>query len=94
MIISEKIKKCYGNLIESIKKCNDKEQKLFMIGSLAVDIGGRCISALSKIFGISRITIRKAIKLFKKRNCILSNYRNKRKKKTYRNISLFRKRYN
>ena len=37
-----------------------------MIGSLAVDIGGRCISALSKIFGISRITIRKAIKLFKK----------------------------
>ena len=66
MIISEKIKKCYGNLIESIKKCNDKEQKLFMIGSLAVDIGGRCISALSKIFGISRITIRKAIKLFKK----------------------------
>lgn len=66
MIISEKIKKCYGNLIESIKKCNDKEQKLFMIGSLAVDIGGKCISALSKIFGISRITIRKAIKLFKK----------------------------
>ena len=66
MIIAEKIKKCYSNLIESIKKCNDKEQKLFMIGSLAVDIGGRCISALSKIFGISRVTIRKAIKLFKK----------------------------
>ena len=36
-----------------------------MIGSLAVDIVKRCISALSKIFKLSRHTVRKAIKLFK-----------------------------
>ena len=47
-----------------IKNCSNKEQKMKMIGSLAVDIGKRCISALSKIFGLSRITIRKAIKIF------------------------------
>lgn len=36
-----------------------------MIGSLAMDIGNDCISALSKIFCLSRQTIRKAIKLSK-----------------------------
>lgn len=66
MSILQKIEKSYSNLIESIKLCQNKEQKMIMIGSLAVDIGNRCISALAKIFGLSRITIRKAIKLFKK----------------------------
>lgn len=66
MSILQKIEKCYGNLIESIKLCLDKEQKMIMIGSLAIDIGKRCISALSKIFHLSRKTIRKAICLFKK----------------------------
>ena len=50
MSILQKIEKCYGNLIESIKLCLDKEQKMLMIGSLAIDIGKRCISPLSKIF--------------------------------------------
>lgn len=66
MSILQKIEKSYSNLIESIKLCQNKEQKMIMIGSLAVDIGNRCISTLAKIFGLSRITIRKAIKLFKK----------------------------
>lgn len=66
MSILQKIEKCYGNLIESIKLCQDKEQKMIMIGSLAIDIGKRCISALSKIFNLSRKTIRKAIQIFKK----------------------------
>ncbi len=65
MSILQKIENCYKNLIESIKKCQNKEQKLIMIGSLASDIGNRCISALSIIFNLSRITIRKAIRLFK-----------------------------
>lgn len=66
MSILQKIEKCYGNLIESIKICQDKEQKMLMIGSLAIDIGKRCISPLSKIFHLSRKTIRNAICLFKK----------------------------
>ncbi len=66
MSILQKIENGYRNLIESIKKCQNKEQKLIMIGSLAADIGNRCISALSMIFNLSRITIRKAIRLFKK----------------------------
>ena len=44
---------------------SNKEQKLKMIGSLALDIGNRCISALSKIFELARSTIRKAIDIFK-----------------------------
>ena len=64
MSILQIIKKSYKNLIKVIKNCSNKEQKMKMIGSLAVDIGKRCISALSKIFGLSRITIRKAIKIF------------------------------
>ena len=63
MSILQIIKKSYKNLIKVIKNCSNKEQKMKMIGSLAVDIGKRCISALSKIFGLSRITIRKAIKI-------------------------------
>lgn len=66
MSILQKIEKCYGNLIDSIKLCLDKEQKMLMIGSLAIDIGNRCMSALSKIFHLSRKTIKKAICLFKK----------------------------
>ena len=50
MSILQKIKKSYSNLIKSIKNYNNKEEKLIMIGSLAVDIVKRCISALSKIF--------------------------------------------
>ena len=65
MSILQKIKKSYSNLIKSIKNYNNKEEKLIMIGSLAVDIVKRCISALSKIFKLSRHTVRKAIKLFK-----------------------------
>lgn len=65
MSILQKIENGYSNLIESIKKCQSKKQKLLMIGSLAVDIGGRCISEFSRIFNLSRITIRKAIRLFK-----------------------------
>lgn len=65
MSILQKIENCYSNLIESIKQCQNKEQKMIMIGSLAMDIGTNCISALSKIFNLSRKTIRKAIKLSK-----------------------------
>lgn len=61
MSILQKIEKCYGNLIESIKICQDKEQKMLMIGSLAIDIGKRCISPPSKIFHLSRKTIRNAL---------------------------------
>ena len=65
MSILQKIEKSYKNLIKTIKNTSNKEQKMKMIGSLASDIGKRCISALSKIFGLSRFTIRKAIKIFK-----------------------------
>ncbi len=65
MSILQKIEKCYKNLIKTIKNISNKEQKMKMIGSLALDIGNRCISALSKIFDLSRFTIRKAIEIFK-----------------------------
>jgi transposase len=37
---------------------------MIMIGSLVTDIGGHCISAVSKIFNISRATVRKAVLIF------------------------------
>lgn len=60
MSILQKLENGYSNLI---KKCENKEQKLLMIGSLAMDIGEGCISSLAKVFCLSRQTIRKAIKL-------------------------------
>ena len=65
MSILQKIEKSHKNLIKTIKNMSNKEQKLKMIGSLALDIGNRCISALSKIFELARSTIRKAIDIFK-----------------------------
>lgn len=63
MSILQKIENEHCNLIKTIKKCENKEQTLLMIGALAMDIGNGCISALSKMFCLSRQTIRKAIKL-------------------------------
>ena len=65
MSILQKIENSHKNLIKMIKNMSNKEQKLKMIGSLALDIGNRCISSFSKMFDLSRPTIRKAIDIFK-----------------------------
>ena len=65
MSILQNIEKSHKNLIKTIKNMSNKEQKLKMIGSFALDVGNGCISAFSKIFLLSRPTIRKAIDIFK-----------------------------
>ena len=68
MSISEKLENGYKNLIENIRKENNKRTKMKLIGSLVLDIGGRCISAISKVIGCSRKFIRKCVE-FVKNSC-------------------------
>lgn len=65
MSILEKIEKFYTNQIEIIKNEKNRITRMKLIGSLALDIGGRCISAISKIISCSRKFIRKSITFVK-----------------------------
>lgn len=58
MSISQKIDNYYKNQIEIIKKKKNSIEKDLMIGSLVVDIGGRCISALSRKLNMCREKIK------------------------------------
>ena len=54
MSISQKLEKCYKNQIENIKSEKNRESKVRQIGSLVLDVGGRCISAIAKVTGSCR----------------------------------------
>lgn len=49
MIISKKIENEHRNQIKIIKKEKNSKVKMKLIGSLVLDIGGRCISAVAKL---------------------------------------------
>ena len=65
MSILEKIEKSYKNQIEIIKREKNRITKMKLIGSLALDIGGRCISAIAKTINCSRKFVRKSIAFVK-----------------------------
>ena len=46
MSITQKLEKCYKNQIENIKNEKNREAKVGQIGSLVLDVGGRCINAI------------------------------------------------
>ena len=46
MSIPQKLEKCYKNQIENIKNEKNREAKVGQIGSLVLDVGGRCINAI------------------------------------------------
>ena len=54
MSIPQKLEKCYRNQIENIKSEKNREAKVKQIGSLVLDVGGRCISAIAKMTGYCR----------------------------------------
>ena len=54
MSISEKLEKMYKNQINNIKNEKNKISKKKMIGSLVLDVGGRCISAIAEALKCSR----------------------------------------
>lgn len=68
MIIAEKIEKVYKNQIEIIKSEKNKITKMKMIGSLVMDIGGRCISAIARVISCSRKFVKQSY-LFVKYGC-------------------------
>ena len=61
MSISEKLEKMYKNQINNIKNEKNKISKKKMIGSLALDIGGRCVSAIAKSLECSRKYVKKML---------------------------------
>ena len=69
MSISEKLEKMYKNQINNIKNEKNKISKKKMIGSLALDIGGRCVSAIAKSLECSRKYVKKCYN-FVKEGCI------------------------
>ena len=54
MSIPQKLEKCYKNQIENIKSEKNREAKVKQIGSLVLDVGGRCISTIAKVTGCCR----------------------------------------
>lgn len=68
MIILHDIELKYKNVIDVIKKCQNKDEKIKLIVALVKDIGGRCVSLLARLLGIARQTIKKYTKVSKNRN--------------------------
>ena len=58
MIISKKLEKFHKNQIENIKNEKNRESKIKQIGALVLDVGGRCISAISIATGCSRAYVK------------------------------------
>lgn len=69
MIISDKLDNEYKNIIENIKNEKNSLLKKKIIGSLVMDIDGRCISQISKKTGCCRKYIKDCY-IFVKNGCI------------------------
>ena len=73
MSIAQKLENGYRNQIENIKNEKNRESKIKQLGALALDIGGRCISAIAKITGFCRSYIKKCYEIVKNNLPITSN---------------------
>lgn len=73
MSISEKLEKNHKNQIENIKNEKNHKSKIKQIGALVLDVGGRCINAISKALGHSRAFISKCRDIVKNNLEIVSN---------------------
>ena len=59
MSIAEKLEKFYKNQIKNIKNEKNRKSKIKQIGSLVLDVGGRCISTISNATGCCRTFVKK-----------------------------------
>ena len=73
MSISQKLENSYKNQIEIIKNEKNYGSKIKLIGSLVLDVGGRCISAISNATGCCRIFVKKCAKIMRNKLTIISN---------------------
>lgn len=85
MSISKKLENFYKNQVENIKNEKNRKSKIKQIGALVLDVGGRCISAISTITGCCRAFVKKC-SLIVKGNLEIKSNKNKcgRKKITER----------
>ena len=58
MSIAEKLDKFYKNQTENIKNEKNRNSKIKQIGALVLDVGGRCISAISNVTGCCRAFVK------------------------------------
>lgn len=70
MSILEKIEKSYKNQLKIIKSEKNRITKMKLVGSLVLDIDGRCISKIAKEINCSRKFVRKS-RDFVKNDCTL-----------------------
>lgn len=73
MSISQKLEKLYKNQIKNIKNEKNREFKIKLIGALVLDVGGNCISAISKATGCCRAFVKKCFNIVKNNLEIKSN---------------------
>lgn len=85
MSISKKLENFYKNQVENIKNEKNRKSKIKQIGALVLDVGGRCIFAISTITGCCRAFVKKC-SLIVKGNLEIKSNKNKcgRKKITER----------
>lgn len=76
MSISQKLKNCYKNQIKNIKNEKNNISKILQIGALVLDVGGRCISAISKEINCSRKFVKKCSIIVSNNIEVISNKHN------------------
>ena len=64
MIISEKLENDYKNVVKNIKNMSNCVERDLAIGALVLDLGDRCISAVSKAIGVSREKVKACHEVF------------------------------
>ena len=58
MSIAEKLENFYKNQVENIKNEINRKSKIKQIGALVLDVGGRCISAISNATSCCRAFVK------------------------------------
>lgn len=81
MSISQKLKKYHKNQIENIKIEKNHSSKIRQIGSLVLDVGGHCISAVAKECSCSRKFVKKCYLIVRDNLEIVSSRHNSGRKK-------------
>lgn len=76
MSISQKLENNYKNQIKNIKNEKNRESKIKQIGALVLDVGGRCISAISNVTNCSRPFVKKCY-LIERDNLEIKSNKNK-----------------
>lgn len=73
MSISQKLENNYKNQIKNIKNEKNHESKIKQIGALVLDVGGRCISAISNAIGCCRAFVKESYIIVRDNLEIISN---------------------